>query len=312
MLMRAHGTSKESGSYNSKSGYELAETLEQLQALPSPDMTCPRCGLYAEKISHVLFHCEAAKEAWSLSQTPLPPGGFSMSSVWLNFYHLMSVSKKLPPDNPSRLSFPWILWHLWKARNSLCFEQVQYDGSSIFNKASEESTIWLNAQLKPHDSSHVFGRDDGVTLKWQKPPMDSLGSPLFHSRRAFPAAASTLEADLYTLGWAVNALHDLHIHQVILEISSPRVLEFLFYPSVAPTMALGISRILRSLNSFDQCQLMDVRWKSIQWLWKLLLVLLGTIDSNPMWPKEAQVGYRLFFSPKLGVMGPSEEGSSGA
>lgn len=86
-------------------------------------------------------------------------------------YHLMSIRKKLPPDNPSRLSFPWILWHLWKARNSLCFKQVQYDGSSIFNKASEESTIWLNAQLKPHDSSHVFGRDDGVTLKWQKPSM---------------------------------------------------------------------------------------------------------------------------------------------
>ena len=323
------GLSK-SGFYNSKSGYKLAETLERLQAPPSPglppierklwkdlwkthtspkirhfmwrvlsgalavkerlrsrgillDTTCPRCGLCEETISHVLFHCEAAKEALSLSQFPLPPGGFSRSSVWLNFYHLMFVSKKLPPENASRLSFPWILWNIWKARNSFCFEQVQYSVSSIFNKASEESAIWLSSQLLSSDSPSTSSSNTVVSLKWQKPPVgsvkcnvasswtsssqffgaawiarDSSGLPLFHSRRAFPLAPSAFEASLYSLGWAVSALLDLRVKRVILEISSPQTLDVLLNPQSYPNAALVISHILRSMHSFDQCQLLDV------------------------------------------------------
>ena len=327
--VKVWGLSK-SGFYNSKSGYKLAETLERLQAPPSPglppierklwkdlwkthtspkirhfmwrvlsgalavkerlrsrgillDTTCPRCGLWEETISHVLFHCEAAKEAWSLSQFPLPPGGFSRSSVWLNFYHLMSVSKKLSPENASRLSFPWILWHIWKARNSFCFEHVQYSGSSIFNKASEESAIWLSSQLLSSDSPSTSSSNTIVSLKWQKPPVgsvkcnvasswtsssqffcvvwiarDSSGLPLFHSRRAFPLAPSAFEASLYSLGWAVSALLDLRVKRVILEISSPQTLDVLLNPQSYPNAALVISHILRSMHSFDQCQLLDV------------------------------------------------------
>lgn len=98
------------------------------------DSTCSRCGSGAETICHVLFHCEVAKRVWERSRIPLLNGGFSVSSVWLNIYHLFTVSKKLPQENEVRLSFPWILWQLWKARNSFCFEERRMDDRDIFPK----------------------------------------------------------------------------------------------------------------------------------------------------------------------------------
>ncbi|KAL0717971.1 hypothetical protein Bca4012_067293 [Brassica carinata] len=52
------------------------------------DTTCPRCGLEPETISHVLFHCEAAKEAWKMS-------GIRPSTFW---------QKKLGQFSPNSLS----------------------------------------------------------------------------------------------------------------------------------------------------------------------------------------------------------------
>lgn len=89
------------------------------------DATYLRCGSAAETILPCLFHCEVARRVWARSRFPLPAGGFSTNSVWLNFYHLISASKKLPQENEVRLSFPWILWQLWKARNSLSVLNIE-------------------------------------------------------------------------------------------------------------------------------------------------------------------------------------------
>ncbi|KFK32281.1 hypothetical protein AALP_AA6G222000 [Arabis alpina] len=37
--------------------------------------------------------------------------------------------------------FPWILWHLWKARNALLFENISYSAQSILDKAKEDAAI---------------------------------------------------------------------------------------------------------------------------------------------------------------------------
>lgn len=113
------------------------------------DTTCSRCSCAAESICHVLFHCVVAKEVWTLSGIPLLPGGFSVSSVWLNFYHLLALSKKFPLEGSSHMSFPWLLWHIWKSCNAFCYEKIQYDSSSISSKAIEEASTWLDLQLLP-------------------------------------------------------------------------------------------------------------------------------------------------------------------
>ncbi|KAG2314600.1 hypothetical protein Bca52824_017722 [Brassica carinata] len=63
---------------------------------------------------------------------------------------------------------------------------------------------------------------------------DSHGIPLFHSRRAFAPVDTLVEAELRSLKWAVEALHDLRVKRVIVEISSPTLEEAIFSPHRLP------------------------------------------------------------------------------
>ena len=108
------------------------------------DPTCPVCGYAPESICHMMFPCPKAKEVWARSQVTLPPGGFSQNSMFLNLHYLIANSGKRDLDPKWRLSFPWILWHVWKARNLLCFEKISLSADEILSKAMEEAMIWLS------------------------------------------------------------------------------------------------------------------------------------------------------------------------
>ena len=86
---------------------------------------------------------------------------------------------------------------------------------------------------------------------------DSSGVPLAHSRRAFAPITSALEAELQTLWWAMEALHDIHVKRVIFELSSDALMEAVFSPTSPSPLSYGISRILRSLHLFDHCQVVS-------------------------------------------------------
>lgn len=244
------------------------------------DTTCSRCSLQTETICHVLFHCEPAKEAWKLSKIPLPPGGFSPNSVWLNLYHLITASKKPSADNAAVLSFPWVLWQIWKARNSFVFEQIQSSGFTISSKAAEEAATWLSLQLLPPEATLKVPHSSSQDLQWKKPPdgtvkcniasswidpqqtsgsawilRNSNGVPLSHSRRAFPSVPSAVEAELQSIWWAMEALLDIHVKRVIIKVSDPEVMEVLLSPGTPHQQSYGISRLLRFMHSFDYCQL---------------------------------------------------------
>lgn len=75
-------------------------------------------GLNVDPICHILFHCSTAKEVWERSAIPLPCSGFSMNSVFLNIHHLLVCSKNSHIAKNLRFSIPWLLWLIWKARNS--------------------------------------------------------------------------------------------------------------------------------------------------------------------------------------------------
>ncbi|KAF3551170.1 hypothetical protein DY000_02008979, partial [Brassica cretica] len=159
---------------------------------------------------------------------------------------------------------------------------VQSSGSSILSLASEEGATWLNLQLIPPESSLVITLIAPQTRKWMKPPMgtvkcnvaslwvdsfqnsgstwilrDSSGVPRAHSRWAFAPITSALEAELQTLWWALEALHDIHVKRVIFEVSSDALMEAMFSPTSPSPLSYGISRILRSLHLFDHCQVVS-------------------------------------------------------
>lgn len=171
------------------------------------DNTCLRCGLASETICHVLFTCNMAHEAWELANIPMPQAGFSRYSVFLNLVHVISVSKNHNADDRIRHVFPWLLWQIWKARNSLVFNKLHVNPHNMVAQAYEEAELWQQAQSVVPESEEVR-----ATSKWCKPPQGSIkcnigsswnnsahpsgaawilrdhnGSTIMHSRRAYYA-----------------------------------------------------------------------------------------------------------------------------
>ncbi|CAN7120393.1 unnamed protein product, partial [Brassica rapa subsp. narinosa] len=68
-----------------------------------------------------------------------------------------------------RLSFPWLLWHIWKARNKFCFEQVQPIALEVVRKAREEATVWLNLHGYLPECLNTSAIDPESTEVWSKP-----------------------------------------------------------------------------------------------------------------------------------------------
>ncbi|CAH2079715.1 unnamed protein product [Thlaspi arvense] len=178
------------------------------------DGTCSSCEESIETICHALFECRVAKNVWRLSGFPLPASGFSPTSVFLNVHHLLTASKKSDTAIGIRLAFPWILWHLWKSRNSLVFEQTRSTPEEIVSKALDEVDGWLRTK------DLLINPSADITLhrKWVKPPLNTLkcnigvswilpnrncgvawivrdhnGDTLFHSRRSYSAISSSRE-----------------------------------------------------------------------------------------------------------------------
>ena len=52
------------------------------------DNYCPRCGEPEESVTHAIFECPPALQAWSLSSTPTSPNLFPVSSIYTNMDYL--------------------------------------------------------------------------------------------------------------------------------------------------------------------------------------------------------------------------------
>lgn len=149
------------------------------------------------------------------------------------------------------------------------------DGSTIFARAAEEAATWLNIQLVPKEAAYCSQKPSN---QWQRPPSyivkcnmsttwidqeqkvgyawvvrDSQGIPLSHSRRAFAPINSLVEAELRSLQWVIEALRDLRVKRVILEISSNTLWDAIFSPLRYPNLAMEVSHLVRAFYSFEFC-----------------------------------------------------------
>ncbi|KAE8683251.1 hypothetical protein F3Y22_tig00111213pilonHSYRG00590 [Hibiscus syriacus] len=88
----------------------------------SNDLSCLNCNLHEETILHALRDCPSAKEVWDRTLPQSPPTDFFSHDLihWLHSY----ISNNLIHHS---LNIPWCLvcssmvWHVWKSRNDLVF-----------------------------------------------------------------------------------------------------------------------------------------------------------------------------------------------
>nr|VDD56865.1 unnamed protein product [Brassica oleracea] len=115
-----------------------------------------------------------------------------------------------------RLSFPWLLWQICKARNKFCFEQINPLACDIVSKAREEATIWLNLHGNLQKSPHVLPIVSGSERKYGAGWIihNSVGKVLFHSRRSFSGVRSPAHAGLLAITWATTAVKEHKLRNV--------------------------------------------------------------------------------------------------
>ena len=238
------------------------------------------CGQGSETICHVLVHCKTVKEVWDKSRFPLPPAGWSQNSVFLNLHYLIRCSKNTAIGPCLRLSFPWILWHLWKARNGFCYERVTPDPAIILRRAMEDTAVWFNLHdnLPTEEYSAMFM--GSVPEKWQKPPAsflkcnvgssldggstiagaawvvrDARGVVLLHSRRAFANVSSLHQANVMALDWAAEAMSDLKLKKVVFEFSALEVKKAMDHPLLCFGHFQPVSHALSAIYSIRDAQI---------------------------------------------------------
>ncbi|KAH0886958.1 hypothetical protein HID58_063054 [Brassica napus] len=178
-----------------------------------------------------------------------------------------SWKRKLSPRPCTSLAAPELVKQSWG-------EELSDSSNTMERIARCRQNI-----LKWKKNSDTNSRTSMLSTTWQKPPVgfvkcnvgsswdvsslkcgaawivrDHQGLPLFHSRRAFSSVFSSFEADLFSIMWSLEALRDLHITKVILEVSSAEAWQALISPEKFPNVSDALSRLRRIANDFEHFQ----------------------------------------------------------
>ncbi|KAG7535395.1 Endonuclease/exonuclease/phosphatase superfamily [Arabidopsis thaliana x Arabidopsis arenosa] len=220
------------------------------------DRTCPKCGTFAETINHVLFECPPAFQAWSLSQIPIIPNVFPSRSLFSNLDYLFWRAKELGGREETLRNFPWIMWFIWKARNSKVFENTDIHPSDTIQHALKEAESFrvararetiLNPQPVPvlqvhHSNDSFICRIDGswvesCTLSGIGWIVESNGNMQHVGLRSFRRCLSPLHTEFESLLWAMRSLTTLSILDVVFETDCLELTHVLDTPDEWPAFA---------------------------------------------------------------------------
>ena len=76
------------------------------------DNYCPRCGEPEEFVTHAIFECRPALQAWSLSATPTSQDIFPLSNIHANMDYLFWRTNNIVEPELDRDLYPSIIWYL--------------------------------------------------------------------------------------------------------------------------------------------------------------------------------------------------------
>ena len=103
---------------------------------------CKSCGGIEDDL-HVFIHCHIAAQVWELVPMVSIPSPLAPSIKTLISEALQLIN--LPPSGVAIPLWPWVLWSLWKARNTRCFEDRTYSGTEIVSKAVSDAREWQDS-----------------------------------------------------------------------------------------------------------------------------------------------------------------------
>ncbi|XP_033131796.1 uncharacterized protein LOC117126793 [Brassica rapa] len=187
------------------------------------DNYCPRCGDVEETVTHAIFECPPALQAWSLSSTPTGPNIFPVSSVYTNMDYLFWRKNSIIGPEYDRDPYPWIIWYIWKARNEKLFRGTDRDPLELVRHAESECQAWFDANdvVQTEAQDNISEEPQVVRLRniclldgsWTSSAnfsgsgwawMDSSGETQLMGARNLPRRESALHSEVEALRWAME------------------------------------------------------------------------------------------------------------
>lgn len=248
---------------------------ERLTAHGMPvEMTYKLCHQGIETIEHVLFQCTKAQEL--LSEFDLTSGhSFHAATLTELLNECMQLMKDEKIEHTRRRAIPWMLWTIWKNRNSLIYAEVQVSHSLLVQTALEEATLWHDLN-RVQSSGIPMPNDLGVPKQWTPPTpelvkcnfhtswrnnryhsrgawitRDHMGAVGMHARDAFAPSPDKLSAEIECILWVLRSLRDLWLEEVIIGTDSSSLLETIKNPSRWPRYRGFLSHIAAVCTEFE-------------------------------------------------------------
>lgn len=104
---------------------------------------CLLCCSAGESVSHLLFHCEISRQVWNHFLAGvgllwvLPDCIDSIIKSW-RYRIIHPIGKKLLPLLPAA-----ICWTIWKSRNALVFENINFNVTEVIKQVKIQAYCWV-------------------------------------------------------------------------------------------------------------------------------------------------------------------------
>lgn len=210
------------------------------------DASCIKCQGIDEDVNHLLFQCSFARLVWAVSPIPAPPNAEMSESLFANFSRVLGHSDE---KKPYAEIATWIMWRLWKNRNTYLYNGVEWNAQEVIQKALEDAKEW-DKRTEDEDSRTNLTLPQPRTQHWVKPTADWLkvnvdgawtkhgnkcgigwvlrdseGRVKWVGARALPNLRMSLEAELEALRWAVQWSLSFQYDKIIFETDSQQVMQ---------------------------------------------------------------------------------------
>lgn len=230
------------------------------------DTTCKLCASAQESISHVLFHCPVAVDIWAQVGLPIDVSYLNFNLVDLLSLYLGKMFDTSIPE-PIRRSIPWILWTIWKNRNSVLYAETQTSIHIQIQNACEEARVWndLDRDRRSQEIANAQKFEDkvweppiygfvkcNIHANWRNASLhsggafilrDSTGNVLHHARDAFTFSPNRLIAELRGVEWALRSMKDLGYKEVIIASDLVDLFSAVKRPTDWPRFRILLQRI---------------------------------------------------------------------
>ena len=134
------------------------------------DSTCKRCCAAEETTQHLFFDCEYAKATWRASGIPLTIL-VNETASWDDKLRAILTHNPATPLYLRHLSL-WILWRLWKSRNTLTFQQKHIPWEFTIKLAKRDAAEWIDVIDRSQQKAPSHGQHQRThrTSHWTRPP----------------------------------------------------------------------------------------------------------------------------------------------